>query len=202
MKRYVLSIQYNTEFKPLPADKSVYVADAGPWLPSLRSPCGRHLKKPSFAHHPLHSAVGEASGRNGVYDKTLGHVWILAHRNRPRVCVVTLRWNISLWDQICTEPVPRGSTVPRRCQCKARKVNKQPNVFPKTNLDPVLNVVIRKPGFLDSQAGSLCAEWTRGGGAVNLDKAFYFCVSPLHSPHMQTHNVSSTLQLPPSVFSV
>lgn len=37
------------------------------------------------------------------------HSWILANRNRPCVCVVSLQWNISLWDQIGFDPAPWAS---------------------------------------------------------------------------------------------
>lgn len=101
------------------ADKSVYVADAGSRLPALCSPCGRHLKKSSLSNHALHSATGEACGWDGTYtvqhvavhththtytQRQSRHSWTLANRNRPCVCVVSLQWNISPWDQIGFDP--------------------------------------------------------------------------------------------------
>lgn len=66
------------------ADKSVYVADASARLPALRSPCGRHLKKPSLAHHPLHSATGEASRWDGAYIDQHVPVYTHTHTHKDR----------------------------------------------------------------------------------------------------------------------
>lgn len=49
-----------------PPDESVYVADAGAGLPTVRSPRGGHIKKSPLSHHALHSAAGEAGRRNGT----------------------------------------------------------------------------------------------------------------------------------------
>lgn len=59
------------------------------------------------------------------------HSWVLANKNRPCVCVVSLQWNISLQDQVEFDPAPwardsHGSTKDT-ASCKQRTRNSTMN---------------------------------------------------------------------------
>lgn len=45
------------------------------------------------------------------------HSWTVASRNRPCACVVSLQWNISLWDQIGFDPALWASDSYRSGKC-------------------------------------------------------------------------------------